>query len=303
MAHLNPAAMIFASALAIGPASLTAQTNTDPARQLVEATIAELHAAMQSGLLTAEGLVGRYELRTAAYDQRGPRLNSMITVHPGAMAEARQRDRAARQTGVRGALFGIPVLLKDNVDALPMATTAGSVALASSIPPDDAFIASRLRGAGAVVFGKATLTEFANFMTTGMPAGYSSLGGHGVNPYDPRRNPDGSAMASPGGSSSGSGIATAANLVNVAIGTETSGSILSPASRNGVVGIKPTLGLVSRDGIVPITADQDTAGPLARTVADAATVTINFNWCNSEYFAFLFQKFLCYLFSCIFRFL
>ena len=164
------------------------------------------------------------------------------------------------------------MLLKDNVDTANMPTTAGSVALEGSIPPDDAFIARKLRAAGAIILGKATLTEFANFLTNGMPTGYSSLGGYGFNPYDPRELPggDGRPVLATGGSSSGSGIAVAANLVAVAVGTETSGSILSPASGNMAVGIKPTVGLVSRDGIIPITADQDTAGPITRTVTDAA---------------------------------
>jgi amidase len=164
------------------------------------------------------------------------------------------------------------VLLKDNIDTADMPTTAGSVALAGSIPPNDAFITEKLREAGAIILGKATLTEFANFIAIGMPSGYSSLGGYGFNAYDPRPQPasDGRPVLTPGGSSSGSGIAVSASLVAVAIGTETSGSILSPGSSNGIVGIKPTVGLVSRSGILPITADQDTAGPLARTVTDAA---------------------------------
>jgi amidase len=169
-------------------------------------------------------------------------------------------------------LYGIPVLLKDNIDTHDMPTTAGSVALAGSIPPDDAFITTKLRDAGAIIMGKATLTEFANFIAIGMPTGYSSLGLYGFNPYDPRPLPggDGRPVLQTGGSSSGSAIGVNASLATLAIGTETSGSILSPASANGVVGIKPTVGLVSRDGIIPITADQDTAGPIARTVRDAA---------------------------------
>jgi amidase len=158
-----------------------------------------------------------------------------------------------------------------------MPTTAGSVALAGSIPPDDAFIVQKLRKAGAIILGKGTLTEYANFIAIGMPTGYSSLGGFGFNPYDPRVDPrttapfnDGRPVLQTGGSSSGPGIGVNANLTAIAIGTETSGSILSPANANGIVGIKPTVGLVSRDGIIPITADQDTAGPLTRTVADAA---------------------------------
>jgi len=189
-------------------------------------------------------------------------------------------------------LFGIPVIVKDNINTADMPTTAGSVALGTSHPQHDAFIAQKLRKAGAIIIGKATLTEFANFLTIGMPSGFSSqlraqqvaLGGdiakvgYGFNPYDPRPDPrtipagtnDGRPALSPGGSSSGPGIAVAANLATLGVGTETSGSILSPGFQNLLVGIKPTVGLVSRSGIVPITADQDTAGPLTRTVTDAA---------------------------------
>ena len=245
---------------------------------LVEATVPDLLRALQSGLITSEQLVEMYLARIAAYDDAGPKLNAFLTVNPYAVAEARELD-AARHPGVaRSPLYGIPVLLKDNVDTADMPTTAGSVALEGSIPPDDAFITRKLRAAGAIILGKATLTEFANFLTNGMPTGYSSLGGYGFNPYDPRplppgfpnTIPDGRPVLATGGSSSGSGIAVAANLVSVAVGTETSGSILSPASGNMAVGIKPTVGLISRDGIIPITADQDTAGPITRTVTDAA---------------------------------
>lgn len=241
---------------------------------LVEATVAQLQLALQTKLVTSEQLVQMYLARIAAYDDAGPSLNSFLTVNPNALAEARQLDALRRPGIARGPLYGIPVLLKDNVDTADMQTSAGSVALEGSVPPDDAFIARKLREAGAIILGKATLTEFANFLTNGMPAGYSSLGGYGFNPYDPRPLPggDGRPVLSPGGSSSGSGIAVAANLVAVAIGTETSGSILSPASANMNVGIKPTVGLISRDGIIPITADQDTAGPITRTVADAAVL-------------------------------
>jgi amidase len=239
--------------------------------QLVEATIPELRQAMRAKLLTAEDLVRLYRARIDAYDKKGPAVNAFLYVNPNAEARARQLD-AERAGGPRGPLYGIPILLKDNIDTADMPTTAGSVALAGSIPPDDAFIVRKLRAAGAVVLGKGTLTEFANFIAPNMPTGYSSLGGFGFNPYDPRRLPDGDGrpVLATGGSSSGPGIAVNANLVAVAVGTETSGSILSPASANGVVGIKPTLGLVSRHGILPITADQDTAGPIARTVTDAA---------------------------------
>lgn len=239
---------------------------------LVEATVPDLLKALQTNLITSEHLVEMYLARIAAYDDDGPKLNAFLTLNPNALAEARALD-AARHPGIaRSPLYGIPVLLKDNVDTADMPTTAGSVALEGSIPPDDAFIAKKLRAAGAIILGKATLTEFANFLTNGMPTGYSSLGGYGFNPYDPRELPggDGRPVLATGGSSSGSGIAVSANLVAVAVGTETSGSILSPASSNMDVGIKPTVGLISRDGIIPITADQDTAGPITRTVTDAA---------------------------------
>ncbi|HEV8577647.1 MAG TPA: amidase family protein [Thermoanaerobaculia bacterium] len=240
--------------------------------QLVEATVPQLQQAIQTGLITAEQLVGMYLARVDAYDKAGPGINAFLYVNPNAEAEARDLDEQRHPGSPRSPLDGIPVLLKDNIDTADMPTTAGSVALAGSIPPDDAFITRKLREAGAIILGKGTLTEFANFIALGMPTGYSSLGGFGFNPYDPRPLPggDGRPVLQTGGSSSGPGIAVNANLVTVAVGTETSGSILSPASANGVVGIKPTVGLVSRDGIIPITADQDTAGPIARTVADAA---------------------------------
>jgi amidase len=240
--------------------------------QLVEASVPELQQALRTKLITSEQLVQMYLNRIAAYDKVGPLLNAFIHLNANALEEARARDRDRHRGLAHGPLFGIPVLLKDNINTADMPTTAGSVALAGSIPPNDAFIAEKLRGAGAIILGKATLTEFANFIAIGMPSGYSSLGGYGFNAYDPRPLPasDGRPVLTPGGSSSGSGIAVSASLVSVAIGTETSGSILSPGSSNGVVGIKPTVGLVSRNGILPITADQDTAGPLARTVTDAA---------------------------------
>jgi len=249
--------------------------------QLVEATISDIQKAAQTGLASTADVVAAYLARIAAYDDAGPHLNAYLTVNPHALDVARAIDRA-RRGHARGPLEGVPVLLKDNVDTFDMPTTAGSVALDGSIPPDDAFIAAKIRAAGGVIMGKATLTEYANFLTNGMPAGYSSLGRYGLNPFDPRPDPrpgqdtfgrnfaDGRPALSPGGSSSGPGIGASANLTTVAIGTETSGSILSPGTQNLLVGIKPTVGLVSRDGIIPITADQDTAGPLARTVTDAA---------------------------------
>jgi len=193
-------------------------------------------------------------------------------------------DRDDHHGRHRQPLRGIPMILKDNIDTRDMPTTAGSLALEGSFPRSDAFITRKLRDAGAIILGKATMTEFANFLTNGMPAGYSSLGGYGFNPYDPRPDPrpdldglgrpfnDGRPALTTGGSSSGPGVAVAANLAAVGIGTETSGSILSPGTANMLVGIKPTVGLISRDGIIPIVADQDIAGPLARTVTDAAIV-------------------------------
>jgi amidase len=261
-------------AIAVFSQPLRAQRRANPpsSLQLVEASVSDLQLALRAHLITSEQLVQMYLNRIAAYDHTGPLLNSFIHLNANALDEARARDLDRHHGLAHGPLFGIPVLLKDNINTSDMPTTAGSVALAGSIPPNDAFITAKLRDAGAIILGKATLTEFANFIAIGMPSGYSSLGGYGFNAYDPRPQPasDGRPVLTPGGSSSGSGIAVSASLVAVAIGTETSGSILSPGSSNGVVGIKPTVGLVSRTGILPITADQDTAGPLARTVTDAA---------------------------------
>jgi amidase len=227
------------------------------------ATITELQTAMQDGRLTSLHLTERFLERIEIYDRSGPRLNAVLEVNPEAreIAEALDRERAA--SGSRGPLHGIPIFLKDNIaTADRLHTSAGSLALAGCIAPCDAFLVTRLREAGAVILGKANMTEWANFLTTGMPAGYSSRGGQVKNPYGD--------TLSPGGSSSGSAVAVAAGLCAVAVGTETSGSILSPANWNSIVGVKPTLGLISRSGIVPIAASQDTAGPFGRTVADAA---------------------------------
>lgn len=242
---------------------------------LQEATIDDIQAATSAGLISSERLVGLYFARIFEYDRAGPMLNAFLHVDINAFSTARELDRLTRLThpkGQRGPLHGIPVLLKDNIDTADMPTTAGSMALARTVPAADAFITRRLREAGAIILGKAQPTEFANYLSIGMPAGYSSLGGYALNPYDPRQLPDGDGrqVLTPGGSSSGAAIATAANLTTLSIGTETSGSILSPASANDVVGIKPTVGLISRAGILPISADQDTAGPIARTVRDAA---------------------------------
>jgi len=241
---------------------------------LLEATLSELGRALETRALTPAQLTQRYLARIDAYDDAGPALNAVLARNPQALPDAEALADTCQDVASRGPLCGIPVLLKDNIDAVGLPTTAGSLALARSVPARDAFLTQKLRQAGAIILGKATLTEFANFLGNGMPPGYSSLGGYGFNPYDPRPLPggDGRPALQTGGSSSGSSIAVSANLVAVAVGTETSGSILSPASANGIVGIKPTLGLVSRRGILPLSADQDTAGPLARSVTDAAVL-------------------------------
>jgi amidase len=240
---------------------------------LEEATIADINSAFDAGILTSEQLVQLYLNRIEAFDNNGPKLNSFISLNPDALETAQTLDRERKISGAKSPLYGIPVLLKDNIDTSDLPTTAGSLALEGSIPPDDAFLTKQLRDAGAIVLGKANLTEFANFLSDRMPNGYSALGGFTFNPYNPTALPDGDGRPalSPGGSSSGSAVAVAANLVPVSVGTETDGSILSPANNNSVVGIKPTVGLISRDGVIPISSSQDTPGPFGRTVADAAT--------------------------------
>lgn len=228
-----------------------------------ELSILELQARLQSGALTARRLVERYLERIEQLDKNGPALNAVIELNPDALALADALD-AERQAGsVRGPLHGIPILLKDNIDTADrMTTTAGSLALEGSLAPRDAFLVERLRQAGAILLGKANLSEWANFRSTHSVSGWSSRGGQTRNPYALDRNPC--------GSSSGSAVAVAADLCAAAIGTETDGSITCPASANGIVGLKPTLGLISCSGVVPIAHSQDTAGPMARTVADAA---------------------------------
>ncbi|MBU0602009.1 MAG: amidase [Gammaproteobacteria bacterium] len=271
---MNRKLLVTALALFGNVAAFDALAQTAPTQfNLIEATVPQIQAAMQSRLLSSEQLVNMYLARVAAYDDAGPMLNSYLYVNPAAAAEANTLDALRFVPGREvGPLYGIPVLLKDIINTRDMPTTGGAVALKESIPLHDAFITKKLRAAGAIIIGKATLTEFANFVTSGMPAGYSSYGGYGFNPYNPVPLPggDGRPLLSPSGSSAGSGIAAAANLSALTIGTETSGSILSPSNANGIVGIKPTVGLVSRDGIIPITADQDTAGPMTRSVTDAA---------------------------------
>jgi len=230
-----------------------------------EATIDGLQQQMQAGELTAHALTAAYLQRIAEIDQAGPGLHAVLEINPEALAIADRLD-AERQAGhVRGPLHGIPVLLKDNIDtADKMQTTAGSLALVGQKVPRDAGVAARLRAAGAVILGKTNCTEWANYRGNNSSSGWSGRGGQTHNPYALDRNPS--------GSSSGSGAAVSANLCVFAIGTETNGSIVSPASACGIVGLKPTVGLVSRDGIIPIAASQDTAGPMTRTVRDAALV-------------------------------
>jgi len=232
---------------------------------LEEATLADLQAGMASGRMTARSITQQYLDRIAELDRKGPMLRHVLETNPDALALADSLDQERKAGKLRGPLHGIPILLKDNIDTADrMTTTAGSLALAGSIPLQDAFIAARLRAAGAILLGKTNLSEWANFRSSHSSSGWSGRGGQAKNPYVLDRNPC--------GSSSGSGGAVSANLSALAIGTETDGSIVCPSSANGVVGIKPTLGLVSRAGIIPIAHNQDTAGPMARTVRDAATL-------------------------------
>lgn len=236
-----------------------------PHAWIEEATIASLQTAMQSGEQSSRSITEAYLARIEALDRNGPSLRSIIEVNPEALDVAAKLDEERRSKGVRGPLHGIPVLLKDNIDTADrMTTTAGSLALAGSIALRDSTVAARLRAAGAVLLGKANMSEWANFRSTRSVSGWSARGGQCRNPYALDR--------SPCGSSSGSGSAVAANLCAVAIGSETDGSIVCPSATCGIVGVKPSIGLVSRAGIIPIAHTQDTAGPMCRTVADAAAV-------------------------------
>jgi amidase len=231
--------------------------------ELEEATIADLQEGMRTGRLTARAIAERYLARIDALDGKGPALRSVLERNPDALALADALDRERKEKGARGPLHGIPILVKDNIDTADrMATTAGSLALVGAKPSKDAFVVRRLREAGAVLLGKTNLSEWANIRSSASTSGWSGRGGLTKNPYALDRNPC--------GSSSGSGVAVAANLCAVAVGTETDGSIVSPSSANGIVGIKPTVGLLSRSGIIPISHSQDTPGPMARTVRDAA---------------------------------
>jgi amidase len=236
-----------------------------PHAEIEEQTIAELQRHMTSGEMTAQTLMSTYLERIDQLDRQGPELRSIIEMNPDAMEIAGELDRERRERGPRGPLHGIPILLKDNIDtADKMTTTAGSLALEGSHPLQDAFVTQRLRAAGAIIAGKANLSEWANFRSSRSSSGWSARGGQGKNPFVLDRNPC--------GSSSGSGQAVSANLIAAALGTETDGSIVCPSNNNGIVGIKPTVGLTSRAGVIPVSYSQDTIGPMARTVADAAAV-------------------------------
>ena len=234
-----------------------------PPFEFDEVTVDDLQRMMESGEHTARSITQAYIDRIEAMDRQGPELRSMIEVNPDALEIADQLDAERRAGGPRGPLHGIPVALKDNLDTHDrMTTTAGSLALEGSIPPRDSFVAERLRAAGAILLGKANMSEWAYFRGERATSGWSARGGQCVNPYALNRNPC--------GSSSGSGVAASANLCALTVGTETGGSIMCPSSSNGIVGIKPTVGLWSRSGIIPISHSQDTAGPMTRTVRDAA---------------------------------
>ncbi|HEY3283835.1 MAG TPA: amidase [Armatimonadota bacterium] len=236
-----------------------------PAFDLEEATVNDLQAAMAAGRLTSRAITAKYLERIDALDRRGPTLRYVIETNPDALSIAEELDAERKAKGPRGPLHGLPVLVKDNIDTADrMTTTAGSLALEGHIAARDAFLVARLRAAGAVILGKANLSEWSNFRSGRSSSGWSARGGQARNPYALDR--------SPSGSSSGPAGAVSANLCPVAVGTETNGSIVSPSSCCGVVGIKPTVGLVSRAGIIPISSSLDTAGPIARTVADAAAL-------------------------------
>ena len=241
----------------------TKQPNLYTTLKLEEITIQELQKAYEAGTMTSEQVVQAYLERINAIDKNGPQLNSVIQLNPDALSIAKALDEERKAGKIRGPLHGVPVLLKDNIDTFDkMNTTAGSRIMKDSKPLKDAFISTKLRESGAIILGKANLSEWANFHSNNSSSGWSGLGGQTKNPYDITRNPC--------GSSAGSGASVSANLTMFAIGTETNGSIVCPSNANGIVGIKPTVGLLSRSGIIPISFTQDTPGPMARTVSDAA---------------------------------
>src|SRR5688572_27382108 len=235
-----------------------------PTIDVVDLSVADAQRRMAAGTLTSRALTRAYLDRIAAVDDSGPQLNAVIDINPAALKDADARDAERRAGRMRGPLHGIPILVKDNIDVAGMVNSAGSLAFIDNRPTSDAFVIRRLRGAGVVILGRTNLSEWANFRSTKSTSGWSSRGGQTRNPHVLDRNPC--------GSSSGSAVAAAASLASVTVGTETDGSIICPASVNGVVGLKPTVGLVSRSGIIPVAASQDTAGPIGRTVADVAAL-------------------------------
>src|SRR5687768_9895458 len=240
---------------------------------VVEATIPEMQEAMAKGQVTSRQLVEQYLIRIAIYEDR---LNAALAVNPQALDEADALDRERAQGKIRGPLHGIPVALKDNIHTTDMPTTGGALAFAGYVPPYEATLTRNLKAAGAIIIAKTGLTELANWVAgnpNAMPGNYNAVGGFAFNPYDPRPDPrpepgDGRPVLQTGGSSSG--IGTAANLWAASVGSDTGGSIISPSNANMLLGIRPTIGRISRYGVIPITADHDTAGPIARTVADSA---------------------------------
>lgn len=264
-----------ATLIVCGPQMVSARNKTKSAVsfRVEELTIPEMQAAMAHKHVTSRELVSQYLIRIALYNNR---LNGILAVNPNALAEAEELDRERMRGKIRGPLHGIPIALKDNIQTTNMPTTGGALAFAGFVPPYEATLARNLREAGAVIIAKTTMTELANWVAgapTPMPGGYNALAGYSMNPYDPRRDPreatfDGRPVLSTGGSSSG--VGTAANFWAANVGTETSGSILNPANQNMLAAIKPTVGRVSRYGVIPITADQDTPGPMAKSVTDAA---------------------------------
>ena len=266
----RPGLLLVATFLGALLSSCTTPEAGDERFDVVEATIPEMQRAMEEGRVTSRALVEAHLLRIALYEER---VNAAITINANALAEADRLDRERAEGRVRSPLHGIPVALKDNVHTTHLPTSGGALAFEGFVPPYEATLTTNLREAGAIILAKTVMTELANFTAAGMPGNYSALGGFGLNPYDPRRDPregrnDGRPVMGTGGSSSGIGTAMSFWAANV--GTETSGSILSPANANKLAAIKPTVGRVSRYGVIPITADQDIAGPMARTVTDAA---------------------------------
>src|SRR5579863_309473 len=263
VATLAPLYPALAAAREVAPAAGAPDATHVEPFELDEITIADLQGGMRSGKYTARSLVEMYSARIDEIDKHGPSVNSVLELNPDALSIAKSLDEERKAKGPRGPLHGVPVLIKDNIDTADrMMTTAGSLALVGSKPKKDSFVAQQLRSAGAVILGKTNLSEWANIRSSHSTSGWSGRGGLTKNPYALDRNPC--------GSSSGTGAGISANLGAVGIGTETDGSIVCPSSSNGLAGIKPTVGLVSRSGIIPISHSQDSAGPMCRTIRDAA---------------------------------